>query len=270
MPIADSNGCRIYYETFGEGEPMLLVAGQASDRHSWDSVREGLQARHQVITYDHRGTGLSDKPKEPIYTTRLLAADAIAVLDSLEIERAHAYGVSMGGRICQWLGIEHGARVASLILCSTTPGNAHGVAGDSEISEAMTKGFADQEAARLVMSTIFSLGWVATHREVLLAWQEHSPPPFAQALHFQCSEAHDAWALLPTIKNPTLVMHGSADRLNPTANAPLLASAIHDSELRIIDGGLHGAYYERADECNAIVLDFLARHPIQPILEAPR
>ncbi len=265
MPIADSNGCHIYYETYGDDEPLLLVAGQASDHHSWDGVREGLQTRYQVIVYDHRGTGLSDKPTEPAYTTRLLAADAIAVLDSLGIERAHACGVSMGGRICQWLGIEHGARVASLILCSTTPGNAHGVARDSEISAAMTKGLADQEAAKLVMSTLFTPGWIATHMEVLQAMQERAIPPFAQALHFQCSEAHDAWALLPTIKNPTLVLHGSADRLNPTANAPLIASAIPDAELRIIDGGLHGAYLERADECNAIVLDFLARHPIQKI-----
>jgi pimeloyl-ACP methyl ester carboxylesterase len=60
-------------------------------------------------------------------------------------------------------------------------------------------------------------------------------------------------------------MHGSADRLNPTANAPLLASAIPGAELRVIDGGLHGAYLERADECNAIVLDFLARHPIRKV-----
>ncbi len=262
MPIADSNGCRIYYETFGKGEPLLLVAGQASDLHGWDGVREGLQAHHQVIVYDHRGTGLSDKPKEPAYTTRLLAADAIAVLDSIGIERAHAYGVSMGGRICQWLGIEHGARVASLILCSTTPGNPHGVARDPEISAAMMRGSADQEAARLVMSTVFSSEWIATHMEVLLAMQARAIPPFAQALHFQCSEAHDAWELLPTIKNPTLVLHGSADRLNPTANAPLIASAIPGAELRMIDGGLHGAYRERAEECNAIVLDFLARRRI--------
>ena len=265
MPVADSNGCGIYYETFGGGDPLLLVAGQASDHHGWDGVREGLQTRYHVIVYDHRGTGLSDKPKEPAYTTRLLAADAIAVLDSLGIERAHAYGVSMGGRVCQWLGIEHGARVASLILCSTTPGNAHGVARDSEISAAMIKGPTDLEAARLVISTVFSSGWIATHREVLVAWQEHSAPPFAQALHYQCSDAHDAWALLPTIKNPTLVLHGSADRLNPAANAPLLASAIPGAELRMIEGGLHGAYLERAGECNAVVMDFLARHPIRRV-----
>jgi pimeloyl-ACP methyl ester carboxylesterase len=152
MPIADSNGCRIYYETFGEGEPLLLVAGQASDRRGWDGVREGLQNHYHVIVYDHRGTGLSDTPTEPAYTTRLLAADAIAVLDSLGIERAHAYGVSMGGRICQWLGIEHSPRVASLILCSTTPGNAHGVARDPEINAAMAKGLADPEAARVVLN----------------------------------------------------------------------------------------------------------------------
>jgi 3-oxoadipate enol-lactonase len=262
MPFADSKGCRIYYDVSGTGEPLLLVAGQGADHHSWAGVREMLAARHEVIVYDHRGTGQSDKPSEPPYTTRMMAEDAIAALDDLGIGRAHAYGVSMGGRIGQWLGIDHGDRLGGLVLCSTTPGDAHGVIRDAEITKAMANLASDPAAQALITREVYSAQWMSANRERLMAQAQYSPPPFAQALHFQCSQTHDAWDALPKIKNPTLVMHGSADRLNPTANAQLLASAIPRAELRLIAGGLHGCSTERADECNAIVLDFLARHPI--------
>jgi 3-oxoadipate enol-lactonase len=264
MPFADSSGCRIYYEVSGTGAPLLLVAGQASDHFSWDGVHEGLAAYHRVIVYDHRGIGKSDKPTEPPYTTRMMAADAIAVLDDLRVDRAHAYGVSMGGRIGQWLGIDHGDRLGALVLCSTTPGDAHGVARDAEMSADMANFATDPAAQARITRTIYSAAWMAANRERLMAQLQRPVEPFAQALHFQCSQTHDAWDELPTIRNPTLVMHGSADRLNPTENAHLLASAIPGAELRLIQGGLHACSTERAAECNEIVLDFLARHPIPP------
>jgi pimeloyl-ACP methyl ester carboxylesterase len=116
MPYATaSDGTRLSYEVLGAGPPLLLVSGQASDRTVWDSVRGDFAARHQVIVFDHRGTGDSDKPEAP-YSTRGFAGDAIAVLDAAGIGRAHAYGISMGGRICQWLGSI--TRRASVRSCS--------------------------------------------------------------------------------------------------------------------------------------------------------
>jgi 3-oxoadipate enol-lactonase len=262
MPFADSNGCRIYYEVSGDGEPLLLVAGQASDHFGWDGVRESLAANYRVIVYDHRGTGKSDKPTEPPYTTRMMAADAISVLDDLGVGRAHAYGVSMGGRISQWLGIDHGDRVGALVLCSTTPGDAHGAARDAEITADLANFATDAAAQVRLMRAIYSSAWLAANRERLMAQAQHPLEPFAQALHFQCSQTHDAWDQLPKIRNPTLVVHGSADRVNPTENAHLLVSVIPGAELRLIPGGLHGCFTERAAECNRIVLNFLARHPI--------
>ena len=112
MPYASAlDGTRLYYEELGEGEPLLLINGQGSDHTGWDGVRDDFTDRYRVIVYDHRGTGQSDKPTEPPYSTRGFAEDAVAILDHLKIARAHAYGVSMGGRICQWLGIEHGDRL---------------------------------------------------------------------------------------------------------------------------------------------------------------
>ena len=112
MPFATTpDGTRLYFECHGTGTPLLLLAGQASDHREWDGVRAGFAAHHRVIVLDYRGTGQSDKPRAPAYSTRGFAQDAVAVLDQVGIERAHAYGVSMGGRVAQWLGIDHPQRL---------------------------------------------------------------------------------------------------------------------------------------------------------------
>ncbi len=135
MPFAvTSDGVHLYYEVEGTGEPLLLIAGRASDHHLWNPVRKEFARHYQVIVYDPRGTGQSDKPETPPYSTRGFAQDAVAILDHLSLPRAHAYGVSMGGMVGQWLGIDSPERLGGLVLGCSTPGNAHGVRRSAEIA----------------------------------------------------------------------------------------------------------------------------------------
>lgn len=257
-----ADGTRLAYEVIGAGPPLLLVSGQASDRYIWTSLREAFADRYRVITFDHRGTGDSDKPEAPPYSTRGFAADAIAVLDHLGIPRAHAYGMSMGGRICQWLGIDHGPRIGALILGCTTPGNAHGVRRPPHVDPVLTSGIPERMLPFLVTPT-----WAEANRTFLQAWAarsvSHPVPPYARQLHFEASEGHDAWDLLPQITVPTLVIHGSDDEMNVAANAPLLAQRIPGAEMHIIPGARHVYFWDYGDEANRVVRDFLERHPLQ-------
>lgn len=265
MPFATATGgIRLYYEEIGQGEPLLLINGQGGDHTGWDGVRDDFAGRYRVIVFDHRGTGQSDKPTEPPYSTRGFAQDVISILDHLNIPRAHAYGISMGGRIAQWLGIDHADRVGALVLGCTTPGNAHGVRRPAEVDAAMTNRSADpQEALNAMLNTVFTPGWIEAHPEVVERMiQTPQIPAYAQRLHYLASEGHDSWDLLPTIKAPTLVIHGSDDRLNPTANAYLLAERIPGAELYIVEGGRHGYFVEFREEASRVVNEFLARHPL--------
>ena len=266
MPFAmTSDGVRLYYETMGTGEPLLLVMGQAGDHHGWDFVRGDFANQYQVIVYDHRGTGQSDKPEQPPYSTRGFAQDAIAILDHLGIARAHAYGISMGGRICQWLGIDHGDRLGALVLGCTTPGNAHGVRRPPEVDADMRNPSPDPAAMARGLSRLLSPEWVAAHPTYMAAMAEaalHPIPEYARKLHYQASEGHDAWALLPTIKAPTLVIHGSNDQVTMTANATLRAERIPGAELSIVEGGRHMFFLEFREEAGRVVKEFLARHPL--------
>ncbi len=111
MPLVRlPDGTRLFYETIGTGEPLLLIAGQSGDHHAWDRLRETYATRYQVTVFDWRGTGQSDKPQQPPYSTRGFAQDVIALLDAVSIERSHVFGVSMGGRVGQWLGIDYSDR----------------------------------------------------------------------------------------------------------------------------------------------------------------
>lgn len=84
----------------------------------WEAQIPILSAGFRVVCYDSRGHGDSSAPQGP-YTITDLGRDALAVLDALQIERAHFCGLSIGGLVGQWLGINAGARIDKLVLCST-------------------------------------------------------------------------------------------------------------------------------------------------------
>ena len=265
MPfVTVPDGTRLYYEEEGDGEPLLLVSGQRQDHTFWDGIRDDFSDHYRVIVYDNRGAGQSDKPTDPPYSTRGFARDAVALLDRLGVSRAHVYGHSMGGRICQWLGIDHGERIGALVLGGTTPGAAHGVPMSAEVDALWLHPPTDPEAALHELGALFwSPAWIETHPSDARKVMEAPPlPEFARLLHYQASQGHDAWDLLPTIRNPTLVIHGSEDQLNPTANAYLLANQIPGAELYIIEGGRHFYPQEFRKEAGRVVSRFLARHPL--------
>lgn len=228
MPFAVGSRVRLYFEVHGEGEPLLLVMGRGSEHHGWDPVLGDFARRFWVTVYDHRGTGASEKPSAPRYTTRLLAADAIGIPDHLGIERAHQFGISMGGRVCRLLAIDSAERVGAVVLGYTTPGDAHGVRRRPEVDEAMRNPPADPEAAAAYLAEeMVSPGWLAAHLEYLEFLRErarNSVPAYARRLHYGASQGHDTWERLPEIRAPVLVIHGRQDRINPTAKAELLAS----------------------------------------------
>lgn len=263
MPHAPTpDGARIRYDDLGHGEPLLLLSGQATDAHGWDGIAESLARHHRVITYDQRGTGGTQAPEptpDAPWTTRLFAADAVAVLTHARVPRAHLHGVSMGGRVAQWLAVDHAHRVGAVVLASTTPGDAHGVPRDPDVDRLMaTTG--DLASAVALLELMASRRFLAAG-----TWTAWAPQPMtdaARAGHRAASQGHDAWDVLPQLAAPTLVLHGDDDRVNVVANARLLAERIPDAELALVPGGRHAVIFEMQAQCDALVLGFLARHPL--------
>src|ERR1041385_5733358 len=118
MPIVRSGDADINYTVHGEGPPVLLIMGLAAGSQMWMLQLPALEAAgFQAITFDNRGVGASSAPPGP-YTMEQMAADGIAVLDVLGIDKAHVVGISMGGAIAQHLALKAPERVRSLMLVS--------------------------------------------------------------------------------------------------------------------------------------------------------
>src|SRR5258706_7248086 len=116
------DGIHIYYELYGQGDPLVLVAGTGISLAPWRVFQVPEFSKHyQVLIYDHRGLGRSDKPDAP-YSTRGFAEDCAALMDALGIGRAHILGHSMGGRVAQWLAVDPPGKVRSLVLSGTGSG----------------------------------------------------------------------------------------------------------------------------------------------------
>ena len=119
MPTVRVGDINIYYEDHGKGEPLLLIEGWGTDLTCWQFQIPEFSTKYRVIAFDNRGAGRTDAPDQP-YSFRMMADDAVGLLDALGIGKAHILGMSMGGCIAQEIAIEHPERTRSLILAATT------------------------------------------------------------------------------------------------------------------------------------------------------
>ncbi len=115
MPIATVNGINLGYRIQGKGPPLVLAHGLATGSYIWGGAAEALQGRFQVIAYDHRGHGATDKPPGP-YSIQQLADDLAGLLNFLGLEKADIIGHSMGGRTALLFALQHPDFVGRLML----------------------------------------------------------------------------------------------------------------------------------------------------------
>jgi len=268
MPYAHINGINLHYDVHGRGQPLLFINGLGQPSIAWDPafIRDMSQT-YQVITFDNRGTGLSDKPDEP-YSIAMFAAEAIGLLDLLNIPRAHMFGVSMGGMIAQELAAHYQPRVASLILGCTTPGGRNAVAAPPESMKMLAgrAGMTPEEAGREGWKLSFSDEFIRTHQaeleENLQRTLTHATPRFAYERHFQATMTLRVFKHLKEITAPTLVVTGRNDILIPSANSEIIAREIPGAELKIFDNVGHGFFISARQPFTATMKEFLAKHPM--------
>ena len=120
MPhVSTNDGVRLHVEEAGDGPPVLFVHEFAGDHRSWEPQLRALSRRYRCIAYSARGYPPSDVPEDPAaYSQDRAVADAIAVLDALDVDRAHVVGLSMGGFATLHLGLRHPGRARSLVVAA--------------------------------------------------------------------------------------------------------------------------------------------------------
>jgi pimeloyl-ACP methyl ester carboxylesterase len=248
---------RIAWEEQGKGAPLLLIQGLGYGRWSWEPVVPALAERYRVLWFDNRGIGESDKPEGP-YTAKLMAGDALQVLDEAGVERAHVLGASLGGMIAQEVAAGTPERVDKLVLCCTTPGGAATVPMPDVtvqlFAEAAT--LAPEVALRRFVENALAADASAELIQELYERRVANPPDpagwQAQAAAGLTFEGVDA-----AITAPTLIVTGTEDNVVDPHNSDVLAGQIAGAEVQRIDNTGHLFFWEQPDAFVRIISEFL-------------
>jgi pimeloyl-ACP methyl ester carboxylesterase len=266
--FADVGDIRLCYETFGErgDPPLLLIMGLGTQMLAWheDFCRELAGRGLFVIRYDNRDVGrsthLEDSPPprpaellrrriaNPAYTLSDMADDAAGLLDALGLDSAHVVGASMGGMIAQTLAARHPARVRSLVSIMSTTG--HRWKGQPAVRiypyllarPPRTKQEAVERLTRL-FRVIGSPGFDRDEQELRtmaeLAWDRDSSRTGTARQLAAIVASGDRTPDVGRITAPTLVVHGTADRMVRPSGGRATAKAIPGAQLMMIRGMGH-------------------------------
>jgi pimeloyl-ACP methyl ester carboxylesterase len=263
MPRKLVNGVNIYYEKHGKGQPLALLMGLGGNIAMWDTeLIEALGKRFEVLIFDNRGTGRSDKP-DTEYTIEMFADDSASLLDALGIESAFILGASMGGMTAQEFALRHPRKCRKLILCCTLAGGENTVPPTAEALAILisVKDLSPEEGTRAMRPAAFTKKFIETHwdwlEEKLKKETDYPTPPYAFERHLMAAMTFDAYDRLPRISCPTLVMAGTEDILVPAKNSEILAERIPDSKLILFNHSAHGFMSERLDDCVSAIFDFI-------------
>jgi pimeloyl-ACP methyl ester carboxylesterase len=255
-----ANGVSLYYEVYGEGEPLVLIEGLGTATWLWWKQIPELSQHFRVIIYDQRGVGQSDKSDVP-YSIPMLADDLAGLLDALGVDKAHILGISLGGCVAQEFALRYPERVNRLVLCSTSFGGARTIAPASDVLVALVTPVADRDDLRDRVALSVSEEFAAAHPgeiDQMVAWRLENPQPFFAYRRQMMSAV--GWASedrLQQIAAPTLILAGTADRVIPVGNAQLLADAIPGAQLQLLEGAGHLIQVEQPEAFNSAVVEFL-------------
>jgi 3-oxoadipate enol-lactonase len=257
MATAPDGRTRLYWESAGEGDPVLLIMGLGLSGGAWWRTVPVLSRRLRVITFDNRGVGRSSAFSYA-YTTEAMADDAVSVLDDLRLDRVHVYGISLGGMVAQQLALRHPERVRSLVLGATSAGGPRAARPDAEVMAFLRRRLRmrAEQAARASVPFNYGPRCRSEHSDRIEEdISQRLAHPFAEhAYRAQMFAAglHNCYGHLPSIDVPTLVVHGRHDRMVPVANADLIAERVPGARLRILEESGHLYPTEEPDVEDAI------------------
>jgi 3-oxoadipate enol-lactonase len=245
MPFTTVNGLELYFERAGSGPPLLFISGTGGDLRVKPNVFDGpLEKRFDLLGYDQRGLGQTEKPDVP-YSMADYADDAAALMADQGWDEALVVGVSFGGMVAQELALRHPGRVKRLVLACTSPGGAGGASFPfHEIGH--LKGEARARHMIPISDTRRDDAWAAANPDqyrlfvAMGAADPYADEPghsMGARRQLEARATHDTWDRLPQIACPTLIAAGRYDGIALPATQEKMAGRIPGAALQFFEGG---------------------------------
>jgi pimeloyl-ACP methyl ester carboxylesterase len=258
--IVNANGLELWVEQEGAGDDVLFISGLADEGACWIDQVGGLSDRYRVTTFDNRGVGRSSTP-DGRFTIADFAADTAALLDGLEIERAHVVGSSMGGAIAQELALARPERVRSLVL------NGTWCRGDRFLHEIFRNWMWSAEKADsirdfLVTVNLWCFSPMIWNEGVMDDWiAAAEASPHAQSVDAFCRStealiAHDSADRVGSITAQTLVTVGELDLVLPPRFSQELVERIPNARMVVIPDVGHQPFQEVPADYNTLLVNY--------------
>ncbi|MFH1485917.1 MAG: alpha/beta fold hydrolase [Chloroflexota bacterium] len=252
------DGISINYELAGKGKCLTLVHGLGGSIASWENQVADFSKKYQVLTWDVRGFGKSDKPRGE-YSAALFADDLYRLLNVLGIKETYVLGHSMGGVIALRFTLDHPEMVKALIVASSASEcNAAAAQRWNEMADTIEK-----EGMGLIIDTViknFTPAFAEVHPDIVECQKklrvDNDPVAYAQSA--RAMAVGNLTAELDKVKCPTLFIVGNQDVNVGVGGSVRMNRAVGGSELKIVEDCGHAINVEKAKEFNAAVLEFLS------------
>ncbi|MEM7405499.1 MAG: 3-oxoadipate enol-lactonase [Pseudomonadota bacterium] len=259
MGTTSVNGINLHHQIDGpdSGIPVLLSNSLASNLSMWDAQTHALvDAGYRVVRYDSRGHGRSDAPEGP-YSVELLADDAAALIDALDIGPVHFCGLSKGGMVGQMLGSRHPSKIRSLAICASAAYMGPADIWDGRIAAVRDGGM--EAVADATLERWFTPGGhqrlpgeIARVREMIV-----TTPPIGFIACCEAIRDMDQRESNAAIQTPCAVLVGADDPSTTPDHAQIIADSISGATMTVIPDSAHFFNCEQPDAFNAALLAHL-------------
>lgn len=254
----EANGINVNYRFDGPASaPIVMLSNSLMSNHTmWDPQIAVLARSFRVLRYDTRGHGDTDSPQGP-YSIKLLAEDAIALLDTLGINKVHFAGLSMGGMIAQYLGANYPNRIHSLLLCDTASEMPTLEMWNDRISLAQNDGITallDGTLQRWFTAPFLKNNKVAVEKVAQMIRTTDTGG------YIGCASAvrdMSQTSILSKIIAPTVIIVGEDDPACTVAQSKVLEEHINGSELVVLKNAAHLSNIEQTNNFNDAMMGFL-------------
>ena len=257
MPRIPANHINLYYEVSGQGPALVFIHGLGSSTRDWEYQVPDFAGSYQVITFDLRGHGRSDKPDGP-YAVSMFAADMDGLFQAVGVQSAHVAGISLGGCVAFQFALDYPNRIKTLTVVNSAP--TAGAPEQAQIEIERRVGIVQQFGMRGMGQALSEhLFPQSEHlRQTFVdRWAENDP-----AAYIAATRSLLTWNVtdrLRSIECPTLIIAADQD-YSPVAVKEAYVKLMAHAQLVVIPDAHHAVPLERPHEFNAVLAKFLAQH----------